>query len=156
MLKYSYYILPEIYPHLLVSFQSIIQAVNSLVVGLSEAQEEIIRLTTPGAPQPGDCFVEVMQVLMFNTPCIVLSFSSFAQPFVLQVTPTVEALKKMGASVDAEMRSLLVYYGENPDGPDAPKPEDFFALVLAFSSSLQVLEHHLKKEALLILIQEMC
>jgi len=32
---------------------------------------------------------------------------------------------------------LLEYYGETPDSPDSPKPEDFFALILSFSSSLQ-------------------
>jgi diaphanous 1 len=60
------------------------------------------------------------------------------QPFVAQVSPTVEALKKMGASVEEELQSLLVYYGERPDSPEAPKPEDFFGLISSFASSLQV------------------
>jgi len=54
------------------------------------------------------------------------------------MTPAVEALKNMGSSIEADLRSLLVFYGENPDAPEAPKPEDFFNLVLSFSSSLQV------------------
>jgi hypothetical protein len=43
----------------------------------------------------------------------------------------------MGTALEGELRSLLAYYGENPDSPDAPKPEDFFGLVASFSSSLQ-------------------
>ena len=43
----------------------------------------------------------------------------------------------MGTAVEADLRSLLIFYGEDPDGPDAPKPEDFFSLILSFSSSLQ-------------------
>jgi diaphanous 1 len=55
-----------------------------------------------------------------------------------QVSDSVDALKKMGSSVEGELRSLLAYYGESPESPEAPKPEDFFGLVLSFSSSLQV------------------
>jgi hypothetical protein len=43
----------------------------------------------------------------------------------------------MGSALEGELRSLLAYYGENPDSPDAPKPEDFFGLIASFSSSLQ-------------------
>lgn len=60
------------------------------------------------------------------------------KPFIFQETPTVDALKNMGGALSKELRSLLVYYGENPDSPDAPKPEDFFNLIASFSSSLQV------------------
>lgn len=44
----------------------------------------------------------------------------------------------MGVSLDTELRSLLAYYGEMSNKPDALKPEDFFGLILTFSSSLQV------------------
>lgn len=44
----------------------------------------------------------------------------------------------MGAMVESEIRLLMNYYGESPDSPEAPKPEDFFALIASFSSSLQV------------------
>jgi diaphanous 1 len=44
----------------------------------------------------------------------------------------------MSSALENELRSLLFYYGENPDSPDAPKPEDFFGLIASFSSSLQV------------------
>lgn len=45
---------------------------------------------------------------------------------------------KMGNAVEAELKNLLIYYGEDPTSSEAPKPEDFFGLVLSFSSSLQV------------------
>jgi diaphanous 1 len=44
----------------------------------------------------------------------------------------------MEAALRKELNSLLAYYGENPDSPEAPKPEDFFGLIASFSSSLQV------------------
>jgi diaphanous 1 len=56
---------------------------------------------------------------------------------VKQVSPRVDALKNMGSTLEAELRSLLAYYGENPDSPDAPRPEDFFGLIASFSSSFQ-------------------
>ena len=44
----------------------------------------------------------------------------------------------MSAALESELRSMLVFYGENPDGQDATKPEDLFGLILSFSSSLPV------------------
>ena len=44
----------------------------------------------------------------------------------------------MGAVVDQELKGVLTYYGEKLEGPDTPKPEDFFGMILSFSSSLQV------------------
>lgn len=61
------------------------------------------------------------------------------QPFVAQVTPSVQALQNMGNRVDQELRDLLVYFGEqNTEGTDAMKPEDFFGLILSFSTAIQV------------------
>ena len=54
------------------------------------------------------------------------------------VSPSVDALKNMATALDNELRSLLSFYGENPEAQDAPKPEEFFSLILSFSSSLQV------------------
>lgn len=56
----------------------------------------------------------------------------------MEVESSVDALKNMSSALENELRSLLLYYGENPDSPDAPKPEDFFGLIASFSSSLQV------------------
>lgn len=56
---------------------------------------------------------------------------------MIQTNSVVDSLKHMASSLDNELRSLLTFYGETPDSPEAPKPEDFFGLVLSFSSSLQ-------------------
>ena len=61
------------------------------------------------------------------------------QPFIQSVGGSVDALDKMSASVEAELKTLLAFFGEKADSPEAPKPEDFFGLILSFSSSLQVL-----------------
>ena len=53
------------------------------------------------------------------------------------MSPVIESLRKMGLSLDGELRSLLAFFGESPESPDAPKPEDFFGLILSFSSALQ-------------------
>jgi len=66
-------------------------------------------------------------------------FNMSYQTFIAQVSPNVDALKNMGNMIEGELRSLLTYYGENPDSSDAPKPEDFFGLIASFSSSLQVI-----------------
>lgn len=47
-------------------------------------------------------------------------------------------LKDDAESVEMELKSLLAYYGEVSDGNEGLKPEDFFGLVMSFSSALQV------------------
>jgi diaphanous 1 len=47
-------------------------------------------------------------------------------------------MSKLGSALETDLKNLLIYYGETPDSPDSPKPEDFFALILSFSSALQV------------------
>lgn len=56
----------------------------------------------------------------------------------MEVTQSLDALKKMATALESELRSLLIFYGENPDGQEPSKPEDLFNLILSFSSSLQV------------------
>lgn len=50
----------------------------------------------------------------------------------------VDALKHMGASVDKDLHSLIAYYGEPSESTDGAKPEDLFALIITFSSALNV------------------
>ncbi|KAJ3876959.1 formin homology 2 domain-containing protein [Lentinula edodes] len=101
------------------SVQTTVQAVNSLVTGLNQVKNETNELKRLRDIRPNDQFVQIMQ------------------PFISHVSPGVEALKTMAVTVEAGLRSLLAYYGENPDSPEAPKSEDFFGLILSFSSSLQ-------------------
>ncbi|KAJ2931595.1 hypothetical protein H1R20_g5535, partial [Candolleomyces eurysporus] len=102
-----------------VSVQATIQSINSLVSGLQLVRSELESHGSLKESAKNDRFVPVMRT------------------FVVQTSPAVEALKNMGSTVEADLRSLLAFYGENPDAPDAPKPEDFFNLILMFSSALQ-------------------
>ncbi|KAJ3826405.1 hypothetical protein F5880DRAFT_95012 [Lentinula raphanica] len=101
------------------SVQTIVQAVNSLVSGLNQVKSETSELSKLRNLPPNDKFVSTMQ------------------PFIAQVSTNVEALKEMAVTVEANIRSLLAYFGENLDSPEAPKSEDFFGLILSFSSSLE-------------------
>ncbi|EMD40584.1 hypothetical protein CERSUDRAFT_102967 [Gelatoporia subvermispora B] len=101
-----------------VSPQTLIGCVQSLVAGLKQVRDEIQEVHRLH-PSPEDRFVSVMQ------------------PFVSRVSSSVEALQNMAASLDRELRYMLQFYGENPDIPEAPKPEDFFGLVQTFSLALQ-------------------
>lgn len=54
------------------------------------------------------------------------------------MTTSVQALENMNTAVETELRSMLSYFGESIDSPEGPKPEDFFNLIVSFSSSLRV------------------
>ena len=70
------------------------------------------------------------------------------QPFAAEAHPSVDALSKMSASLESELCGTLAFFGEDPESPEAPKPEDFFGMILSFSSSLQkaAVEVHDKEE----------
>lgn len=122
-----------------VSVGIIMQSVHSLVGGLQQVTEEVQRLQQIRTSPANDRFMLVMEVsLVFHPRPFVKSDYALPQPFLAQVGGSIEALKHMGTSLESELRSLLAYYGETPDSPEAPKPEDFFGLILSFSSSLQV------------------
>ena len=47
----------------------------------------------------------------------------------------------MNRTVEADLKSLMAYFGESTtsgESPEGPKPEDFFSLIVSFSSSLRV------------------
>jgi diaphanous 1 len=116
----------------------IMQSIHNLAAGLEQVKKEVLECQQL-CTLPTDQFIHIMQVYHLRLALITaLIFYVALQPFLAQVSGSVDALKKMGISVDSELRSLLVYYGETPDSPEASKPEDFFSLILTFSSSLQV------------------
>jgi diaphanous 1 len=61
-----------------------------------------------------------------------------AKPYVIEQGPKVEALKGMAASLQKDLQSLLSYFGEDSETSEASKYEEFFAMIVGFSSSLQV------------------
>ena len=117
--------------------QTVFTSVNVLSVGLSQVNAEIRNLSNAGGLPAEDRFIKIMQVSRSSIRSPRPSDPG-AQPFALQVGPAVDALKKMATALEQDLRSLLAYYGENPDSPEAPKPEEFFAMICSFSSSLQV------------------
>jgi diaphanous 1 len=102
-----------------VSVQFISSTANSLYQGIGRVKEEIeIANTTPR--DPSDQFIEVMG------------------PFLKIVQPTMEALKASSQMLESELKDMLSYFAEATDSAEATKPEDFFNLILSFSSALQV------------------
>ncbi|PPQ68279.1 hypothetical protein CVT26_006195 [Gymnopilus dilepis] len=110
--------LPSLEAAARVSVQTVTQSVNALVAGLDKVKAEVEEHRRLQSTHQ-DRFVQVMQL------------------FIHEKLSTVDALKNMGQTVERDIRSLLTYFGENPDSPEAPKPEDFFGLIASFSSSLQ-------------------
>lgn len=102
-----------------ISFPTLQQNVRSLLTSLDKVKEEISLLKQIRAPSDNDRFVITMQ------------------PFTLEVARSVDALNKMAALVEIDLRSLFSYYGENLDSPEGPKPDEFFGMICSFSSALQ-------------------
>lgn len=102
-----------------ISFPTLQQNVKSLLTSLDKVKEEISLLKQIRTPSDNDQFVTIMQ------------------PFTLEVAQSVDALNKMAALIEIDLRALFSYYGEDLDSPEGPKPDDFFGMICSFSSSLQ-------------------
>ncbi|THH12248.1 hypothetical protein EW145_g96 [Phellinidium pouzarii] len=85
-----------------------------------------------------------MQTISTAVAILSSGLAQVMEPFVIQVTASVQALENMCKTVEADLNSVMAYFGENVDSPEGPKPEDFFSLVVSFSSSLRkaALEMH--------------
>ncbi|KAJ6566848.1 hypothetical protein B0H19DRAFT_1258033 [Mycena capillaripes] len=112
--------LPHLEAAARVSVQSVTQSVHAIDAGLNQVKDEITQLKSLSGVPVDDRFIRVIE------------------PFVVQVGPSAKAMKIMGNLLQEEYRSLLVYYGENLDSPEALDAEKLFQLILSFSSSLQV------------------
>lgn len=44
----------------------------------------------------------------------------------------------MASALEAELQSLFLYYGESTESAEGVKAEEFFGMILSFSTSLQV------------------
>ena len=111
-------------------------SISTLVSGFNHIQDEVRRGREAKFLPTHDRFVEVMEVSLPARR--IPRLTEYCQPFLINERVTVNAVSKLGAALEADLRNLLIYYGETPDSPDSPKSEDFFALILSFSSSLQV------------------
>jgi diaphanous 1 len=97
----------------------VVTSVSSIVKGLDKVNTEIETLQTLGISPSGDRFIPVMR-----------NFATSAAPSVVRI-------QKMGVDVDQDLKALLSFFGEQAEGPEATRPEDFFGMVLAFSLALQ-------------------
>jgi diaphanous 1 len=119
-----------------VSVSGLMTSISTLVSGLNHIQAEVKRAREARVLPSHDRFVDVVEV---SPPTRRITYLiEHCQPFLIKERVTVDAMSKLGDVLEADLRNLLNYYGEAPDSPDSPKPEDFFALILSFSSSLQV------------------
>ncbi|EJD01599.1 FH2-domain-containing protein [Fomitiporia mediterranea MF3/22] len=111
--------LPHLEAAARVSMQTVSAAVTTLASGLAQVQSEIKLQRQSRNVHSDDRFVQVME------------------PFVVQVTSSIQALENMNRAVESDLKSLMAYYGEMADSPEGPKPEDFFSLIVSFSSALR-------------------
>jgi hypothetical protein len=79
-----------------------------------------------------DRSVDVMEVSLpaRRIPCL----TEYYQPFLINERVIVNTMSILGAALEADLRNLLICYGETPDSADSPNSEDFFALIPSFSS----------------------
>jgi hypothetical protein len=119
-----------------VSVAGLESSISNLVSGSNHIQDELKVAKEARLLSTQDRFVEVMEVSSLVRR--ISRLTEFSKPFLIKERVTIDAVSKLGAALEAELRNLLIFYGETPDSPDSPRPEDFFALILSFSSSLQV------------------
>lgn len=59
------------------------------------------------------------------------------EAFVSRVELDVDRVQALGRRVSKELDELLVYFGEQADGPEATRPEDFFGCARSPRQSLR-------------------
>lgn len=102
-----------------ISFTSVLGSVSTITNGLDKVKTEIALLRQMGSSPASDRFGPVM--------------SKFAD----EAAGTVERIRKMGGEIEGDLKGLLAYFGEQTEGPESTRPEDFFSMVLSFSLALQ-------------------
>ncbi|CAI2175942.1 18087_t:CDS:10 [Funneliformis geosporum] len=107
--------LPHLEAAARVSVVTVMSSVTSLVTGVSQIKEEMRVLKRIRLITVNDRFLEVMD------------------DFVKQVESTIQRIQETATNLDNELKQMLIYYGEDPK---SIKPEDFFGLIVSFSSSI--------------------
>ncbi|KAG8832027.1 hypothetical protein FRC18_005585 [Serendipita sp. 400] len=110
--------LPHVEAAARISVQFILSSINSLYTGLEKVKDEL-ELARTTISDPSDAFVRAMD------------------PFVSRMQPVLDSLKSSGNALDLGLKQMLSYFGEATDSADSIKPEDFFNLIISFSSALQ-------------------
>ncbi|KAG8791741.1 hypothetical protein FRC16_000311 [Serendipita sp. 398] len=110
--------LPHVEAAARISVQFILSSINSLYTGLEKVKDEL-ELARTTISDPSDAFFRAMD------------------PFVSRMQPVLDSLKSSGNALDLGLKQMLSYFGEATDSADSTKPEDFFNLIISFSSALQ-------------------
>lgn len=123
------------------------QTVHSLVSGATQVKEEVDTLQNVESLPDGDSFIKIMQVghSFFTSLIPETELDSTLQQFLRHASPAMNALSTLGKTLDDELKTLVLYFGEDPS---QMKPEELFDLVAQFSSSLLVRPHLLRRVTL--------
>ncbi|KAG0210592.1 hypothetical protein BGX33_004803 [Mortierella sp. NVP41] len=108
-----------------ISVPTLMNSVNSLVAGMSQIREEIRVLQRIRISPLNDHFVDVME-----------KFADANEEGIQKIVEVSQALEQ-------DLKKLLVFYGEDPVNT---KPEDFFGMLVSFSTMLQ--KSQLENEAM--------
>ncbi|KAG0366943.1 hypothetical protein BGZ54_004660 [Gamsiella multidivaricata] len=108
-----------------ISVQTLMNSINSLVAGMNQIREEVRVLRRIRISPPNDFFIEVME------------------KFVDANEEGIQKIVEVGQGLEQDLRQLLLFYGEDPANM---KPEDFFGMLVSFSTMLQ--KSQLENEAL--------
>ncbi|KAK5815260.1 hypothetical protein F5H01DRAFT_212552 [Linnemannia elongata] len=108
-----------------ISVPTLMNSCNSLVAGMNQIKEEIRVLKRIRISPPNDHFIDVME--------------KFAEANEEGIQKIVE----LGQGLEQDLKKLLIFYGEDPVNT---KPEDFFGMLVSFSTMLQ--KSQLENEAM--------
>jgi diaphanous 1 len=110
----------------LVSLQATSQSVEAVAQCLVRTSAELDLLQTSSAPND--------------------QLAGALIPFIAEAAPVIARLTALQSDLNRELKALLHYYGEKVEGEDSTKPEDFFAMILGFSSALHKAAAEMSKD----------
>ncbi|KAF9304280.1 hypothetical protein BGZ74_001919 [Mortierella antarctica] len=99
-----------------ISVPTLMNTVNSFVAGMNQIREEIRVLRRIRISPPNDQFEAIME------------------KFVEDSEEGIQQIMATGQQLEQDLKQLLIFYGEDPVNT---KPEDFFGMIVSFSSMLQ-------------------
>ncbi|KAF9131822.1 hypothetical protein BGW39_001281 [Mortierella sp. 14UC] len=108
-----------------ISVPTLMNSCNSLVAGMNQIREEIRVLRRIRISPPNDHFVDVME------------------KFADANEEGIQKIVELGQGLEQDLKKLLIFYGEDAVNT---KPEDFFGMLVSFSTMLQ--KSQLENEAM--------
>ncbi|KAF9585106.1 hypothetical protein BGW38_003868 [Lunasporangiospora selenospora] len=108
-----------------ISVSNLSNSINSMVAGMNQIREEVKTMRQIAGTPPNDRFIEVME--------------NFAD----MTDEGIKMIVEVNQSLEQDLKKLLAYYGEDPANT---KPEEFFGMLVSFSTMLQ--KSQMENEAL--------